>query len=738
VTVRLNGRDGPGGMKTSKCLSLRENADSTKRESAPPAEATTTSGGVQTGLVYSYDPMGRIKNYWQCTPYNCGSSAWQMTYNYDLAGDVTSYTYPEGFTVTNQIDQNQRITQVTSSWNDSTHPGTLATMTYKNWGALATLTNGCAGSGCTQTKETYDYNLRLQPVRIQLGTTSNASAYYCLVYRYYPWVGNPTSCSLPAQDTGNNGNVKGYYYQDNINTAYSHIASFDYDLLSRLIHAWANPVASGTVSYDLPFTYDKYGNVTCNPAGNPNGTCPDVTYFTSTNQIYQIGSAFVGYNAAGNLTSDGTYTYQYDPEGRLVSMDSGSTVSQTYNALGWRMQAIYPSNNLRIDYLHDIDGQSIGGYWGTPGQPERGGNQFIWGGGRELFDYEADGFHAMHANVLNSTTQSTTWTGGGVQERLFYPFGQTWESSGSVHFVFAGMPDGGPIDILQTITRSFSRSKRRWMTPDPLGGDVTNPQSLNRYAYVLNNPTTFTDPLGLYSGDCEDPAYADSHAECEAPPPVSWCQIFPLSPECTDHGHGWGGYGGGGGGGTASSAPPTGQPPLAGGVGFPGTAGNAFLGFHLFCSQSKIGPPVNTRNPAACILYFLGIRLGSGQLVGSLASATFVAGSITASFPAGTPLVGVGPTVSFAFNPTTRAACVGPGLAATIPAGKAVNFGPLIHGNLSEAPSVLHGASLSSNVQLSPFIGYQAIWNGAGELGGPTVGYLGVSISGTYSFCGSY
>jgi len=38
---------------------------------------------------------------------------------------------------------------------------------------------------------------------------------------------------------------------------------------------------------------------------------------------------------------------------------------------------------------------------------------------------------------------------------------------------------------------------RRWLTPDPLGGDITNPQSLNRYAYVGNNPTTLTDPLGL-------------------------------------------------------------------------------------------------------------------------------------------------------------------------------------------------------------------------------------------------
>jgi|GEM_PF-5072333 len=45
------------------------------------------------------------------------------------------------------------------------------------------------------------------------------------------------------------------------------------------------------------------------------------------------------------------------------------------------------------------------------------------------------------------------------------------------------------------------RSRRsrpvRWLTPDPLAGDVTNPQSLNRYAYVLDNPTSLIDPLGL-------------------------------------------------------------------------------------------------------------------------------------------------------------------------------------------------------------------------------------------------
>jgi hypothetical protein len=37
------------------------------------------------------------------------------------------------------------------------------------------------------------------------------------------------------------------------------------------------------------------------------------------------------------------------------------------------------------------------------------------------------------------------------------------------------------------------------MSPDPYNGsyDLGNPQSFNRYAYVGNNPLSFTDPLGL-------------------------------------------------------------------------------------------------------------------------------------------------------------------------------------------------------------------------------------------------
>ena len=83
--------------------------------------------------------------------------------------------------------------------------------------ALATLTNGCVGTGCTQTKETYAYNKRLQPVTVQLGTSSTASAYYSLAYGY---AGSATPPCTLTQGAGDNGNVTGYIFTDNMNPSH--------------------------------------------------------------------------------------------------------------------------------------------------------------------------------------------------------------------------------------------------------------------------------------------------------------------------------------------------------------------------------------------------------------------------------------------------------------------------------------------------------------------------------------
>lgn len=53
--------------------------------------------------------------------------------------------------------------------------------------------------------------------------------------------------------------------------------------------------------------------------------------------------------------------------------------------------------------------------------------------------------------------------------------------------------------------RQYGETPGRWMSPDPYYGsyDVNNPQRMNRYSYVLNNPLVYVDPDGT-SGPCND------------------------------------------------------------------------------------------------------------------------------------------------------------------------------------------------------------------------------------------
>jgi RHS repeat-associated protein len=117
--------------------------------------------------------------------------------------------------------------------------------------------------------------------------------------------------------------------------------------------------------------------------------------------------------------------------------------------------------------------------------------------------------------------------------------GQQWDSETSnLHYFGA---------------RHFSSQFGRFMSPDPTGiflGNLNDPQSLNLYAYVRNNPTSLTDPSGLFGlgeglDDC-DP----SDASCGGCDFLAFCGGFPIG-------------GGGGGGSNWPPPPPTYTPPSA-------------------------------------------------------------------------------------------------------------------------------------------------------------------------------
>ncbi len=103
-----------------------------------------------------------------------------------------------------------------------------------------------------------------------------------------------------------------------------------------------------------------------------------------------------------------------------------------------------------------------------------------------------------HADALGSTTPVSDYTGALVEDKLFYSWGQDWMTAGTLYeerFVKLQHRDS-ETGFDPTPHRTYCAAYGRWLSPDPWFGDISNPQSLNRYAYVLNNACSATDPSG--------------------------------------------------------------------------------------------------------------------------------------------------------------------------------------------------------------------------------------------------
>jgi RHS repeat-associated protein len=120
---------------------------------------------------------------------------------------------------------------------------------------------------------------------------------------------------------------------------------------------------------------------------------------------------------------------------------------------------------------------------------------------------------------------------------------------------FAGMYLDGESGLYHTWARMYDPQLGRWLAPDPIHGNASDPGSLNRYTYVGNNPLNFNDPLGLVIGPGEPP---DPVGPMD-PNPCLWADVPtfvcpPPGPRNGPQRRGPGGHGGGrDGGGKADS-----------------------------------------------------------------------------------------------------------------------------------------------------------------------------------------
>jgi len=177
-------------------------------------------------------------------------------------------------------------------------------------------------------------------------------------------------------------------------------------------------------------------------------------------------------------------------------VNNGAARSYVYNALGREVE--WHGDGRASEDLTDLAGHYLGSV-----DPSTGAwtGERIPGSSIYLAWYVNGGTTFFHYNALGSSMMNTHQDGNTVSnDVLFYPWGQMWASPVNDYFQFFGNIEGWDWEIGEGVTpnRFYPNYQGRWLSPDPLGGDVSNPQSLNRYAYALNNPTTFTDPTGLF------------------------------------------------------------------------------------------------------------------------------------------------------------------------------------------------------------------------------------------------
>ena len=108
----------------------------------------------------------------------------------------------------------------------------------------------------------------------------------------------------------------------------------------------------------------------------------------------------------------------------------------------------------------------------------------------------------IHTDHLGSTSAMSNESGtlviGSVTRYLPYGGYRTAPSANLTDHGFTGHKHNSYIKLVDMKARWYSPQLGRFISPDSIVPDPSNPQSLNRYAYALGNPLKYVDPTGHF------------------------------------------------------------------------------------------------------------------------------------------------------------------------------------------------------------------------------------------------
>jgi RHS repeat-associated protein len=200
----------------------------------------------------------------------------------------------------------------------------------------------------------------------------------------------------------------------------------------------------------------------------------------------------LSFDANGNLTGDGTYTYTYDTRNHLTAISGGTSASFAYDAFGrWQSKVTSATTQYLYDGLNPV--QELG----AGSNPPLNANLLT---GLRIDEYFArtdssGNVSSFMRDALGSTVGLVGSAGTIATSYTYQPFGATTVSgaaNGNV-YQFTGRENDGTAGLYYYRARYYSPSYQRFAAQDPI--DFRG-RSANLYAYVNDGPLKFTDPRG--------------------------------------------------------------------------------------------------------------------------------------------------------------------------------------------------------------------------------------------------
>ena len=434
--------------------------------------------------TYAYGSYNRVSSLTRVIE----GKSYQTSYTCNQASQSTKLTYPSGYAYYQNFDNKGRLQSFSQYQGGNGSNDYVNHISYDIAGQVTGLN---LGNGVV---ETYGYDAQRLQLTSQTATKSSATL-LSLTYGYQA-SGGQNGAGSTAGNSGQLISISG-----SIN-GQSESAAYTYDNLYRLLTS--NQTTNGTTA-QRRFAYDRWGNRTSVYDAISGGTqIQSVSLQQSggapTNRLTSVTNGGTAtnytYDNNGNVTNDGVHSYQYDAENRLVSVDSGTTAQYGYDQHNRRVKKAIGS--AVTHYVWEQE-NVIAEHNGSTGSVIV---NYVYSNQRLVNKIEG-GVTTYYLGDRLSTRLTLDASGNVTGRQAHLPFGEELGTSGTQEkHKFTTYERDGESGTEYAVNRQYSSATGRFLRVDPKAGTIDRPQTLNRYAYVWNDPINLRDTLGLNAQIC--------------------------------------------------------------------------------------------------------------------------------------------------------------------------------------------------------------------------------------------